>query len=93
MTIIFGGVFGFGTKFYALVQLALHERDGADSAFAVAPVINYLLASFGFLCLVGWAATNGMFHDIEGPKRTMLDVEDKLDARTHDADYCKSVME
>ena len=42
--------------------------------------MNYLLASFGFLLLFVWAAANGMFHDIEGPKYTMLVNEDRLDA-------------
>jgi hypothetical protein len=46
----------------------------------VTPVINYLLASLGFLLLFGWAAANGMFHDIEQPKRTMLEIEQQLDA-------------
>lgn len=93
-TVILGGsIWGFGHKFVALVLLALNERDAADAAFAVAPVVNYLLASLGFLCLVGWAAAHGMFHDIEGPKQTMLDVEARLDARTHDADYSRSVLE
>jgi hypothetical protein len=91
--VVLGGIWGFGHKFVALVMLAMNEREGADAAFAVAPVMNYLLASLGFLCLVGWAAMNGMFHDIEGPKKTMLDVEQLLDSRTHDADYAKSVME
>jgi nitrogen fixation-related uncharacterized protein len=42
-----------------------------------------LLASFGFLLLFGWAAANGMFHDIEGPKYTMLVNENLLDAPLH----------
>jgi hypothetical protein len=91
--ILAGGVWGFGHKFYALVTLALQKDGPADAAFAVAPVVNYLLASFGFLCLVGWAAMHGMFHDIEGPKYTLLEVEAELDAATNDADYSKSVME
>lgn len=91
--ILGGSIWGFGHKFVALVLLALNERDAADAAFAVAPVINYLLASLGFLCLVGWAACQGMFHDIEGPKQTMLDVEARLDARSHGADYSRSVLE
>lgn len=93
-TVILGGsIWGFGHKFVALVLLALNERDAADAAFAVAPVINYLLASLGFLCLVGWAAGHGMFHDIEGPKITMLKVEAQLDSRNDDADFSRSVLE
>jgi hypothetical protein len=93
IAILGGGIWGFGHKFVALVLLALNEREAANAAFAVAPVINYLLASLGFLCLFGWAVAHGMFHDIEGPKYTMLDVESQLDAQTHDADFARSVME
>jgi len=67
---------GFGDKFVQFVQVARGEPDGV---FALTPIINYLLASFGFLCLIGWAATNGMFHDIERPKLTMLENEQQLD--------------
>jgi hypothetical protein len=31
------------------------------------------------MCLMVWAALNGMFHDIERPKRTMLETEAWLD--------------
>ncbi len=51
-----------------------------DGAFAIAPIMNYLLASTGFALLLGWAACNGMFSDIEKPKRTMLETEAALDA-------------
>lgn len=93
LMILGGGIWGFGHKFYALVLLALNEQEAADAAFAVAPVVNYLLASLGFLCLVGWAAAHGMFHDIERPKQTMLDIEAKLDRQSGDADYSRSVLE
>ena len=55
----------------------------ANGAFALTPVTNYLFASLGFLCLFGWAAANGMFHDIERPKRTMLENEQRLDKESH----------
>ena len=42
-------------------------------------MVNYLLASLGFLCLLLWAAVNGMFHDMEKPKRIMLRREMMLD--------------
>lgn len=77
VAILVPSLWGFGTKFYEFVRLA---RGDVDGVFAVTPVINYLLASLGFLCLFGWAAVNGMFHDIEQPKRTMLDIEQRLDA-------------
>jgi hypothetical protein len=71
---------GFGMKFIEFI--AIFRGDG-EGAFAIAPILNYLLASFGFLLLFGWAAANGMFHDIEGPKYTMLVNENLLDAPLH----------
>lgn len=81
ITLLFGlgvlipAVRGFGQKFYELCMLI----DDADGAFAVMPVVNYLLASIGFLLLLGWAILNGMFRDIEKPKYTMLQTEQMLD--------------
>ena len=46
---------------------------------AISPVVNYLLASVGFFFLFCWAIFNGMFGDIEGPKRAMLENERMLD--------------
>jgi hypothetical protein len=77
VAILVPSLWGFGTKFYEFVLLA---RGDVEGVFAVTPVINYLLASLGFLLLFGWAAANGMFHDIEQPKRTMLEIEQQLDA-------------
>jgi hypothetical protein len=74
--VIVAGIFFF-IKFYDLVMVAMYDPDGA---FAVTPIVNYLLAAVGFLCMLGWAAFNGMFHDIEQPKRTMLENEQRLDA-------------
>lgn len=93
LMILGGGIWGFGHKFLALVRLAMNEQEGADAAFAVAPVVNYLLASLGFLCLVGWAASHRMFHDIEGPKYAMLETEARLDAAAGEVDYSQSVMQ
>jgi Cytochrome oxidase maturation protein cbb3-type len=75
--------FFFSMKFYELVLVARHDPDGA---FAVTPIVNYLLAGLGFLCLLGWAAYNGMFHDIEQPKHTMLETEARLDAEAESSD-------
>jgi hypothetical protein len=69
----------FCIKFYDLVLVAMYDPNGA---FAVTPIVNYLLAGLGFLCMLGWAACNGMFHDIEQPKRTMLETEQQLDAES-----------
>jgi hypothetical protein len=78
VAILVPSLWGFGSKFREFLLLASGEVDGA---FALTPVVNYLLASLGFLCLFGWAALNGMFHDIERPKETMLEIENQLDAQ------------
>ena len=46
----------------------------------MAPILNYLLASAGFFCMLLWAAWNGMFRDMERPKTEFLDNESRLDA-------------
>jgi hypothetical protein len=68
--------YGFAGKFIELIHV---YRGEADGAFAVAPMMNYLLASLGFFCLLLWAGFHGMFRDIEGPKHTMLEQEELLD--------------
>lgn len=70
-------MFGFGTKFYELVRVFQGDASGA---FAVTPIVNYLLAGSGFVLLFAWAARNGMLRDIESPKFHMLDNERALDA-------------
>ena len=70
--------YGFVGKFIELINVAKGEAGGA---FAVAPIMNYLLASLGFFCLLLWAAGRGMFRDIENPKHQMLLREAELDAR------------
>ena len=76
VAILVPSLWGFGTKFLELVALAKGDPEGA---FAVAPVVNYLLASAGFLLLFAWAAATGTFRDIERPKHTMLENEALLD--------------
>lgn len=71
--------YGFVGKFIELINVAKGEAGGA---FAVAPIMNYLLASLGFFCLLLWAAGRGMFRDIENPKHQMLDREAALDSRS-----------
>jgi hypothetical protein len=68
--------YGFARKFLELVALT---RGDVDGVFAITPVVNYLLASLGFFFLFCWAIFNGMFDDIEGPKRQMLENERMLD--------------
>jgi hypothetical protein len=83
--ILIPSLFGFGAKFLEFLRLVRGEADGT---FAITPVVNYLLASLGFLCLFVWAALGGMFHDIEEPKRTMLQNEGRLNARSRETHYC-----
>jgi len=76
LAVLVPSLLGFGTKFLEFIALF---RGDVEGAFAISPIMNYLLASFGFLLLFGWAALGGMFHDIEGPKYTMLENESLLD--------------
>ena len=84
ITIVFGvlilipSMLGFMMKFGELVKLTKGVSDGGG--FAITPVVNYLLASLGFFCLLMWAALNGMFRDLEKPKYLMLENERELDA-------------
>lgn len=68
--------YGFAGKFIELIHVFRGEPGGA---FAVAPMMNYLLASLGFFCLLLWAGCRGMFRDIEAPKHQMLERESELD--------------
>ncbi len=77
IAILIPSLWGFGSKFVEFIAL---YRGDADGAFAISPIVNYLLASFGFLCLFGWATFHGMFRDIEAPKYAMLETERQLDA-------------
>jgi hypothetical protein len=86
VAILAPSLWGFGMKFREFVLLA---RGDVEGVFAVTPVINYLLASLGFLSLFGWAAANGMFYDIEEPKHTMLENEQRLDALELERDNLK----
>lgn len=79
IAILIPSMYGFIGKFYELYHVLRGEADGA---FAVAPMLNYLLASGGFLLLLLWATMNGMFHDIEGPKHSMLERERQLDSQS-----------
>lgn len=72
LAVLVPSLYGFGTKLLG-IHRPVSGRCGR--AFAISPVLNYLLASLGFLCLFGWAALHGMFRDIERPKLTMLENE------------------
>jgi len=95
LLILIPSCLGFGTKFLEFIAIFSGEVDGA---FAIAPILNYLLASFGFLMLFLWATVNGMFHNIEGPKHDLLRNEAAIDRgrqtaetfaphRTDDSEY------
>jgi nitrogen fixation-related uncharacterized protein len=74
--ILIPSMLGFGAKFLEFIHTFQGESDGA---FAITPMVNYLLASLGFLCMLTWAILNGMFRDLEKPKEEMLERERQLD--------------
>ena len=76
LLILTPSMIGFVMKFVEFIHTF---RDESAGAFAITPMVNYLLASLGFLFLLLWAAVNGMFHDMEKPKRIMLQQELMLD--------------
>lgn len=73
--ILVPSMLGFFAKFIEFIHTFQQNGDGA---FAITPILNYLLASIGFFCMLVWAATNGMFVDMEGPKYSMLEQEEML---------------
>ena len=75
--ILIPSMYGFLGKFIEFIHISRGEEGGE---FAVAPIMNYLLASAGFFCMLLWAAWNGMFRDVEGPKYEFLDNEARIDA-------------
>lgn len=54
--------------------------EATEGAFALVPILNYLLVTLGFLSLFVWSVMRGSFHDIERPKYNMLENETILDA-------------
>ena len=76
--ILIPSMYGFIGKFVEFVHI---YRGASGGEFAVAPIMNYLLASAGFFCMLLWAGWNGMFHDMEQPKIDFLENEKRLDNR------------
>lgn len=74
--ILLPSMYGFVGKFIEFVHI---YRGEAGGAFAVAPIMNYLLATLGFFCMLIWAVRHGMFHNVEQPKLNMLENEEILD--------------
>ena len=68
---------GFSWKYLDLLILF---GSGEDGAFAIMPIMNYLLCSLGFFMLFFWAVRHGMFLEIEKAKYKMLETEQELDA-------------
>jgi hypothetical protein len=85
LTIVFAlmvlvpSMLGFVAKFIELVAVLQGDADGV---FAITPILNYLLASLGFFCMLIWATQRGMFRDIESGKQAMLEQEMLLDRRS-----------
>jgi len=67
----------FANKLREFILLYRHQVDGV---FAISPIVSYLLASLGFFFLFWWGICNGMFSQMEQPKRTFLEQEWMLDA-------------
>jgi len=72
-----GGI-GFIDKFVQFLRTLAADEGGG---FTIIPIMNYLLVTAGMTCLLVWAVVHGMFRDIEKPKHTMLETEEKLDAK------------
>jgi hypothetical protein len=72
-------ILGFANKFLDLVLVVQGDEDGA---FAVTPIVNYLLATAGFLCLFVWTATQGAFQNLDEPSHSMMENEHRLDQQT-----------
>jgi nitrogen fixation-related uncharacterized protein len=70
-------ILGFANKFLDLLLVAYGDEEGA---FAATPIMNYLLATAGFVCLLLWTAAQGAFKDLDGPSHAMLENEHRLDS-------------
>lgn len=53
--------------------------EATEGAFALMPILNYLIVSLGFMLLFTAAVMRGMFHNIEQPKQDMLIQEELLE--------------
>lgn len=74
--IMIPGAYGFIEKLLAFVK---SSQSGPIGRIAIIPVLNYLIVTMGFGCLLIWAIAHGMFRDIEEPKYRMLEQEEELD--------------
>ena len=69
-------ILGFANKFLDLILIAQGDEEGA---FAVTPIVNYLFATAGFLCLFVWTATRGAFENLDEPSKTMFENEQRFE--------------
>lgn len=69
-------ILGFANKFLDLLLVAQGDEEGA---FAATPIVNYLLATAGFLCLFLWTAGQGAFKDLDAPSHAMFENELRFD--------------
>jgi len=76
LAILGPAAYGFVSKF---LEFARTFQDDPGGRFTILPMLNYLLVTCGFLCLLAWAVVHGMFRDVERPKYTMLEREAQLD--------------
>ncbi len=70
-------ILGFLNKFLDLLVVMQGDEEGA---FAMTPVVNYLLATAGFLSMFLWTAAQGAFRDINRPSHDMFENERRLDS-------------
>lgn len=70
-------ILGFANKFMDLILIVQGDDEGA---FAITPIVNYLFATAGFVCLLIWSATQGAFDDLDQPSVAMFENEKRLDA-------------
>lgn len=69
-------ILGFANKFLDLILVVQGDEEGA---FAITPIVNYLFATAGFLCLFIWTAMLGAFQNMDSPSQTMFENEQRLD--------------
>jgi hypothetical protein len=77
--VLIPSILGFANKFLDLIIIAQGDEEGA---FALTPMINYLLATAGFFCMLMYAVAQGAFHDINAPSHSMFENELELDRQS-----------
>lgn len=74
VAVLIGGL-GFVYKIVSFMK----ETHGLEGATFIVPVAIYACMALGFIFLLAWATSRGMFHDIEQPKHTLLEMEEEYD--------------